>query len=681
MSSNEQQSSAEARVRQLRRELHRHNHLYYIEDNPEISDAAYDQLFKELQELEAEHPALASFDSPTVRVGAPPVSSLETAVRSIPMLSIGKAFSEAEILEFDQRLKRHLKNEAADIKYSVEPKLDGTAVELVYRNGYLEQGTTRGDGITGEIITPNLKTIRTIPLMLRNSEAVPIPSLIEVRGEVIITRAGFEKLNQDRLDRGEPLFANARNAAAGSLRQLDSRVTAERPLLMFAYGVGEYSDLAAVETQQELMRRLRCLGFKINTHVRTGLSIEEVVEACRDLEEKRLTIPYDIDGTVIKVEKLSLQRQLGATSRSPRWSLAYKFAAMEDTTRLLSIEVQVGRTGALTPVAILEPVNIGGVIVSRATLHNEDEIKRKDVRLGDTVLVRRAGDVIPEIVKAVSSLRTGQETEFKMNRTCPVCGTAVVRMEGEAVTRCVNAACPAQIKGRIQHFVSKGAFDIDGLGEKLVEQLVDQGLVRSFADIFQLDKATLQELDRMGPKSAENLMTAIDRSRTISFKSFLYALGIRFVGEHLAGLLAESFNDIQELAAATRDRLNAIDGIGPVAADSVVRFFENRENREVLRRLTANGVVILYPSSRQEKPPGLVGKTFVLTGSLESLTRREAQSRIEEKGGRVTGSVSQKTDYVVAGNSPGSKLDKARTLGVTVLDEKGLLTLLQGNTI
>jgi len=446
---------------------------------------------------------------------------------------------------------------------------------------------------------------------------------------------------------------------------------------MFAYGIGQYSDLEAVTTQQEIMYHLQCLGFKINTHFRPGLTITEVVAACRDLEEKRLALPYDIDGAVIKVEQLSLQRTLGATSRSPRWSLAYKFAAMEETTRLESIEVQVGRTGALTPVAILDPVNIGGVVVSRATLHNEDEIKRKDIREGDTVLVRRAGDVIPEIVKVVESMRTGRETVFEMNRTCPVCGTPVVRMEGEAVTRCVNAACPAQIKGRIKHFVSRGAFDIDGLGDKLVDQLVDQELVRSFADIFQLDRATLEQLERMGPKSAENLMTAIEASRTVDFDSFLYALGIRFVGEHMASLLAGAFDNIAALMAANREELGAIDGIGPVAAESVVRFFENPQNREGLRRLQENGVVIRFrPRDETIGPSPVQNRIFVLTGSLETLTRREAQDGIEKKGGRVTGSVSSKTDYVVAGESPGSKLDKARSLGVTVLDENALLVML-----
>src|SRR6056297_905794 len=495
MADNDHQPAA-TRIEFLRRELRRHNHLYYVEDNPEISDAAYDKMFRELQALEAVHPEVASADSPTARVGAPPVSKLETASRFVPMLSIGNAFSDTELTEFDRRIRRFLKTDET-VSYMVEAKLDGTAVELVYENGWLTQGTTRGDGVTGEIVTPNLKTIGSVPLRLDVSGENP-PSLIEVRGEVIMPAEGFAELNRRRLEKGLPPFANARNAAAGSLRQLDSSVTAARPLQLIVYGIGNYSEIDQVSTQTEIIEHLARLGFRTNSETRSGLTITEAIDFCRELEEKRRQLSYEIDGAVVKVESLAWQRQLGSTARSPRWAIAYKFTALEETTRLKNIEVQVGRTGALTPVARLEPVNIGGVMVSRASLHNEDEIKRKDIRIGDTVLVRRAGDVIPEIIKVVTSLRTGEEKPFQMPESCPVCGMPVVRMPDEAIARCINAECPAQIKGRIKHFSAKGAFDIDGLGDKLVDQLVDEGIVASFADLFQLERETLVRLERMG---------------------------------------------------------------------------------------------------------------------------------------------------------------------------------------
>ena len=671
-------SAAKERVTFLRNELHRHNHLYYIKDAPEVSDAEYDRLFRELADLEALHPDLTDPASPTARVGAPPTGDLATVTRTIPMLSISNAFADEELFKFDERVRRSLQT-GDPVTYLAEPKLDGTAVELVYEKGRLVMAATRGDGVTGEVITPNARTIGSVPLHLAG-DAGSMPDLLEVRGEVVMTKEGFEKLNALRLSRGEPLFANTRNAAAGSLRQLDSRVTASRPLTLIAYGIGRFSEIDAISTQHEIVTRLADFGFKTNPHVRWDLDIKGVIDFYRFLEGIRPSLPYDIDGMVVKVDRLDFQRTLGATSRSPRWVIAYKFAASQETTRLVAIDVQVGRTGALTPVALLEPVTIGGVTVSRATLHNEDEIARKDIRVGDAVLVQRAGDVIPEVVQVITGRRTGNEIPFQMPDTCPVCGTPVVREPSEAVTRCVNAACPAQVKERIKHFAAKGAFDIDGLGDKLVDQLVDRGMVSSYADLFALRVEDLESLDRMGSKSAQNLVAAIEKSRHIAFDAFLYGLGMRHVGAHVATLLADAFPGIDQLAeAALAGQLNSIDGIGGVIAESVKNFFSNPENRQTVDSLINHGVALQFPEKEaatgHEMP--LAGKTFVLTGTLDQMTRDQARQRIEAAGGKVTGSVSSRTDYVVAGEAPGSKRDKAEALGVPILDEAGLLDLMK----
>ncbi len=670
--------AARTRAQFLREELHRHNRLYYLADNPEISDAAYDRLFRELQAIEAAFPDLCTPDSPTARVGAPPAGELEVVSRSIPMLSMNNAFSEEEITEFDRRIKRHLQTED-DLRYMVEPKLDGIAVELTYASGRLVRGTTRGDGVNGEVITANVKTITTVPLRLGKRPGREWPELLEVRGEVVIGREAFARLNAARMKKNEPPFANARNAAAGSLRQLDSRITAQRPLMFFAYGVGNFSEPDTVQTQEQLLLLLAQLGLQISPLVKGGLGLAEVLQYYRELEAQRPELSYDIDGMVVKVYSLRLQKELGATSRSPRWAIAYKFPAEQETTRLESIEVQVGRTGALTPVARLRPVSIGGVTVSKATLHNEDEIRRKDIRIGDTVLVQRAGDVIPEVVKSVPAQRTGTETIFQMTDTCPSCGTAVVRMEGEAVTRCVNAACPAQVKERIKHFASKGAFDIDGLGDKLVEQLINAGMVSRFGDLFRLDRDRLAAMERMGPKSADNLLAAAEKSKTVDFAAFLYALGIRYVGEHVARLLAGHYGDVRQLAAADITELSQIDGVGPVVAQSLRSFFANPQNREIITDLERCGVRIVYGEQTRSAEGPLAGKTFVLTGSLETLTRSQAKDRIEAAGGKVIGSVSSRTDYVVAGSAAGSKLDKARQLGVTILDENQLAQMINSS--
>lgn len=660
------------RAAELRRILEYHNHRYYVLDDPEISDGAYDRLMAELRELEARHAELAAPDSPTARVGAPPLERFASARHSVPMLSLDNAFDEAEVREFDRRVLRLLGRDEP-LTYTAEPKMDGVAVELVYRRGALALAATRGDGVTGEVITANARTIRSLPLQLAGG-ARKVPELLEVRGEVFISREGFRRLNRERTEEGRPLFANPRNAAAGSLRQLDSRITARRPLDFFGYGVGRVEG-AEFATQAEVLAGLQAWGLKINPLVRGGLDLEAVLAFYGELDRQRPELPYEIDGLVIKVDRRDLQEALGATSRSPRWALAWKFAATQETTRVQAIEVQVGRTGVLTPVAHLEPVSVGGVVVSRATLHNQDEVRRKDVRVGDTVVVQRAGDVIPEVVKVVESLRTGEEVAFAMPAVCPACGGTVVREADASAWRCINASCPAQLKERIRHFASKGALDIDGLGRKLVNQLVERGLVTTFADLYQLPEETLAALDRMGAKSAENLVQAIQASRSVSLERLLFGLGIRHVGEHVAGILAERFGSLEALMAATGEELEALDGVGPAVAASLVAFFAQPANREAVARLMGQGLRVAAPPPK----PGralLAGRTFVLTGTLAGMSRSTAKARIEAAGGRVAGGVSRQTDYLVAGADPGSKLDKARQLGVAVIDEAGLEGLL-----
>ena len=545
--------------------------------------------------------------------------------------------------------------------------MDGVAVELVYEDGKLVIGSTRGDGETGEVITSNVKTIRTVPILLQqhgNNEKAP--ARLEVRGEVVISREGFKRLNEEMSNNDLPLFANPRNAAAGSLRQLDPRVTARRPLEIFIYGTGDVTGMN-INSHWDLLCRLKRFGFRINPHIRHKITIDGVIEYFRELEKKRYELPYDIDGMVIKVDSLELQLQLGTTARSPRWAIACKFKAVQETTRVLKIEVQVGRTGTLTPVAHLETVNIGGVNVNRATLHNGDEISRKDIRIGDTVLVQRAGDVIPEIVKAIDTVRTGREQIFTMPANCPFCNVPVEQDEGEASLRCINDACPAKIKAQIEHFASKKAFNIDGLGEKLINQLVDKRHLSSFADIFYLDKEKIESLDNMGAKSAENLLESIEKSKKISFSRFLYSLGIRHVGEHIAEILASKYGCLDNLYDAKYDDLKDIKGIGPVLAKSISEFFIREENRKRVDQILIKGVNIYFQEGNIT--PILDGKVFVLTGTLETITRSEAIQKIKKLGGKVSESVSKKTDFVVAGQSPGSKIEKARVLGVHIIDE------------
>lgn len=644
-------------------------------DDPEISDAAYDRMLRELLDLESAHPSLRTSDSPTLRVGAPPLEKFETARHGLPMLSLDNAFSEAELRQFEDRVRRRLETDA-EIRYTAEPKLDGLAVELVYEDGRLVRAVTRGDGTTGEVVTENIRTIRRVPPGLAGAGTVP--SRLDVRGEVFMTTAGFQRLNAERTAADQAPFANPRNAAAGSLRQLDSRIAATRPLEIFVYGVG-LAEGFDPETQGALLSGLAELGFPVDPRVRTGISLAEVVDFFRELTEARRDLPHEVDGLVIKVDRRDWQEALGVRSRSPRWAIAWKFEAARATTRILDIEVQVGRTGAVTPVARLAPAEVGGATVRNATLHNADEIRRKDIRIGDTVRIRRAGDVIPEVVEVVESARTGEERIFVMPTECPACGAALARDQDEVVARCINAVCPAQIKGRIRHFGSKAAFDIDGLGAKLVEQLVDRGLVASPADLFRLDAESLAAMDRMGPVSAANLLRALEKARRIDLDRFLHALGIRHVGETVARLLAERFGTLDAVMDAPPAELAAVEGIGPEIAESARNFFDRPENRETVARLRAAGVEVEARKPRvpeTETPGSLAGKTVVLTGTLSGMTRNEAKRRVEAAGGKAAGSVSGKTDYLVAGDKPGSKRDRAEELGVTILDETAFTAML-----
>ncbi len=656
----------------LRTALHRHNYRYYVLDDPEISDAEYDRLMHKLMRLEEKYPQLRRPDSPTVRVGAPPLEKFDSVAHTVPMLSLENGFNDEDILEFDQRVRRNL-GDPENIRYTAEPKMDGVAVALIYENGKLVTAATRGDGHNGEMITDNVKTIQTVPLVLQSDPATPVAPRCEIRGEVFIGLEAFKHLNQVRIRQQQPPFANPRNAAAGSLRQLDSKITATRPLEVFFYGVGLVED-ATFESHGELLAVLKQWGLRINPLIRSGISIKTALEYYRELSEKRHELAYDIDGVVIKVDRIVLQQQLGATSRSPRWAIAYKFKAIQETTTIAAIEVQVGRTGVVTPVAYLQPVNIGGVRVSRATLHNQDEVEKKDVRIGDHVLVQRAGDVIPEVVKVIASKRDGSETVFRMPSRCPVCDSKVTRMEGEAATRCINSSCSAQVKERIKHFASKSAFNIDGLGIKLVDQLVDKKLVSSFADLFTLDESVMSELERMGTTSAANLIAAIENAKTIDLSRFLFALGIRHVGDHVATLLADYFPTLDALINCSREELETVDGIGPIVAASITQFFEQQRNRRIIDQLLAGGVKL--KTAAPKKAGKLDGRIFVLTGKLEEFTRSQAKSLIKAAGGKISGSVSGKTDYVVGGDAPGSKFTKARELGVTIIDEAAFKDLL-----
>jgi len=659
-------SNIESRIEALTLEIDRHNRLYYNADQPEISDAEYDRLLRELQELEREHPALARPDSPTQRVGAPPASGFETVTRSVPMLSLDNAMSADDLVAFDERIHRSLGHEEA-IEYIGEPKLDGASVELVYESGRLSVGSTRGDGLSGEDVTANLRQTYSIPLVLDDAKR-KVPARVSVRGEVALPIASFERLNKARLDAGLEPFANPRNAAAGSLRQLHDVDTARlRSLEFIAYAVGEGLP-AGVATQAEVIEVLSDWGFGVSDARRVCQGVEEAQRYHDHMLAVRAEQRIEIDGTVIKVNRRSWQAELGELSRSPRWAIAVKFPPSQETTVVTAIEVQVGRTGALTPVAKVEPVHVGGVTVTSASLHNQDEIERKDIRVGDTVVIQRAGDVIPQIVSVVKAKRKGRPRKFRLPAKCPVCKSETVRLEDEVVTRCPNIDCPAQLKNNLRHLASRGALDVDGLGEKIVDQLVSEGHVERLSDLFDLDAETLAGLERMGEKSAANLVASLERARETTLPRFLIALGIRHVGAGVADLVASHFGDLDPLLAAEREELESIEGVGPTIAESIERFFADPRNRGEVDRLRQHGVrwPKAEPAGSREGP--LSGKTFVLTGTLDDMTRDEAKARIEALGGKVTSSVSKKTDYVVVGADPGSKLAKARKLEVEILD-------------
>ena len=649
----------------LRKTIHYHNHRYYVLDDPEVSDAAYDRLLRELEEIEKRYPGTVTPDSPTQRVGAAPLKAFKTVRHSLPMLSLSNCFTKEEVSEFDSRIKRFLKITGA-VEYIAEAKLDGVAVELVYEKGKFVLGSTRGDGTHGEEVTVNLKTIRSIPLELLPADGVTMPDYVEVRGEVFLRKREFAFLNEKRGERGEPLFANPRNAAAGSLRQLDPRITATRPLDIFCHGIGEASGLPR-NTHWDILHAFSQLGLKVNPLRYRCSHINEVIDCYEAIQEKRSELNYEIDGVVIKVNDCRLQESLGTISRSPRWATAYKFEAHQETTTIKDIIVQVGRTGALTPVAVMEPVKVGGVEVCRATLHNQDEIDKKDIRIGDTVVVQRAGDVIPEVITIVASKRSGNEQRFAMPLQCPECGADVVKLKGEAVYRCLGLSCPAQLKESIKHFASKGAMDIDGLGDKLVEQLVSSGLVTDVADLYFLTVTDLEPLERMAATSAHNLIAAIEKSKSSGLEKLVYALGIRHVGAHTAQVLVNNLGSMENILHADEHALLTVRDVGPEVARSIIEFCKQEANLTTISRLKKAGVS--YTPRERKTTEDLNGITFVFTGALKRFTREEAKRIVEERGGKVSSSISGKTGYLVAGESPGSKVEKAREHGVAVISE------------
>ena len=665
-----------AEAQRLRAELERHNYQYYVLDQPLVSDAEFDRLFRQLQQLERDYPELVDAESPTQRVGGSPLPEFREVTHLTPMLSLNNAFSEEEVSAFDRRVREGLKDEY--VEYLAEPKFDGLAISLTYEQGRFIRGATRGDGYTGEDVTPNLRAVKSIPLRLRG---MALPTLLEVRGEVLMYRRDFEALNVRQRASGDKEFVNPRNAAAGSLRQLDARITAARPLRFFAYALGAIEGASVPDSHSAAEDWLQSLGLPVCPERHVVQSVQGLMDFYHLMGERRAGLPYAIDGVVYKVNSFAAQQQLGYISRAPRFAIAHKYPAEEASTEVLAIEVQVGRTGALTPVARLAPVFVGGVTVTNATLHNEGELRRKDVRIGDTVVVRRAGDVIPEVVTVLRDKRPSDAVEFRMPLACPVCGSAVVRLPDEAVARCSGGLiCAAQRKQALLHFASRRAMDIEGLGEKLVDQLVDRGVVKTAADLYRLGLTALAELERMAEKSAQNVLQAIKHSKDTTLARFIFALGIRNVGEATAKELARYFGSLDRLMQADEETLRQVPDIGPVVALSIAQFFAEAHNREVIEQMRACGVH--WPEgapTAAASATSLAGKTFVLTGTLPKLRRDEAKELIEARGGKVTGSVSGKTDYVVAGTEAGSKLTKAEELGIAVLDEAGLLQLLKGN--
>lgn len=659
-------------IEELREQINYHNYLYYVLDSPEIPDAEYDRLLRELQTLEQQYPEFITADSPTQRVGAQPLAEFAKVRHEIPMLSLANAFSEQEVEDFVKRIRDRVDIE--NVEFTAEPKLDGLAISLLYENGVLIRGATRGDGTTGEDVTQNVRTIATIPLRLIGKDYPPV---LEVRGEVYMNKKGFKELNERQEKKEGKTFANPRNAAAGSLRQLDPRITAERPLEIYCYGVGRVEGSELPDRHSNILKQLKKWGLRISPDIKVVQGWGGCIEYYNKMQERREELPYEIDGVVYKVNSIALQQELGFVARAPRWAIAHKFPAQEEMTKLIGIDVQVGRTGALTPVARLEPVFVGGVTVTNATLHNQDEIERKDVRIGDTVIVRRAGDVIPEVVSVVLSRRPKHTHVFEMPKQCPVCGSDVMRPEGEAVVRCTGGLfCPAQRKEAIKHFASRRAMDIDGLGDKLVDQLVERELIHDVADLYSLTHEQIAGLERMADKSAANLVQALEKSKATTLARFLYSLGIREVGEATAQNLARYFGSLEELMEADTETLEQVPDIGPVVAESITAFFHQKHNRDVIEKLIAADVHWPAEKVTAKKDQPLQGKTFVLTGTLESMTRDEAKEKLQTLGAKVSGSVSSKTTYVVAGADPGSKYDKAVELGVEILDEAALVKLI-----
>jgi DNA ligase (NAD+) len=660
------------RIAELRETINHHNYRYYVLDSPEISDAEYDELMRELQRLEVEHPELVTPDSPTQRIGAPPVEAFGVVEHPQPLLSLANAFSYEELIAWYKRVSNLLGGSQFDLV--CEPKIDGLAVALTYVDGLLVTGATRGDGYRGEDITQNLKTVRSIPLSVPKEA----PPRFEVRGEVYLPKAGFKKLNEDRAREELPLFANPRNAAAGSVRQFDSSITARRPLDIFVYGLGWAEGRAVPDTHWEIMQWLKSLGFKINPNIAFVRSLDEVEKYYQGWAQRRERSPYEADGIVAKVNSIALQQELGTVAHEPRWAIAYKFPAVQGTTKLLDIGINVGRTGSLNPYAVLEPVRVGGVTISSAALHNEEDIHRKDIRIGDWVVVQRAGEVIPEIVEPIVSRRTGKEKIFHIPARCPVCGSEVIKPEGEAMHRCTNAACPSQALERIKHFVSRGAMDIDGVGEKLCQALFKDGLIKDAADLYYLTREQLLGLERMADKSVSNVLNSIEKSKDRPLDRVIFALGILHVGDQYAELLVEQFQSIDQLAEASQEELAAISSIGPKIAESIVAFFRQERNKQIIEKLRKAGVKLEGEKMEESKPEKLplTGLEFVLTGKLDSFPRSEAEAKIKDLGGKAGSDVTQKTSYVVVGTDSGSKLDKAQKLGTKTLNEAEFLELL-----
>lgn len=663
-----QKEAAEKRIRELVELIDYHDAKYYVEDDPEISDFEYDQLVSELKALEAEHPDLIMPDSPTQRVSGRPVKEFQVVEHKAQMLSLDNSYSPDDLTEFDKRVRKWLGDEP--VVYVVEPKIDGLGIALLFENGVLVRGGTRGDGITGEDVTSNLRTIKSIPLRLREKSLLADS---EVRGEVYMPMASFKRLNEERSKTGEPPFANPRNAAAGSIRQLDPSIVASRKLDAFFYTLS-YTD-HDFKTHLDCLDEMRRSGLRVNQSIGRFDSIEKVIARCLDMEAKRDQLDYEIDGMVIKVDSIEQQKRLGQTAKNPRWAIAYKFAAKQRTTKVRDILLQVGRTGAITPVADLEPVALGGITVTRATLHNEDEVRRKDIRIGDTVLIERAGDVIPEVVKVIMEKRDGSERSFIMPATCPVCGSKIVREEDEVVARCIGSSCSAQLKQKTRHFVSRGAMDIEGFGESIISQMVDAGLIRSIPDIYSLDKAALTALERVGDRSAGNLLSEIAASKSRGFERLLYGVGIRHVGGTVAESLAARFKTMDQLMAATKEELLKVEGIGEIIADSVTDFFSEPSNRKLVEELVAKGISTVAVA---RSGGALQGKTFVFTGAMKKYARSEAGQKVESLGGKVGSNLTKKTDFLVAGEDPGSKLNEAEKLGVKVIGEEDFLKLVGG---